>query len=390
MLLIPYGTDAPVYHMPIATGVTIGINVVVFILQCVIQGDTYELTDMLVMNFGELNPIRWFTCVYAHGGVMHLLGNMSFLFIFGIIVEGKIGWWRFVLLYNALGYIASVLIAIVMIWSSGGSALGATCAIFGLMAVAMVWAPENEIQMMFFTVFFLRPIYLTLEVSVLALAFFFIALNLVIAFFSEFEMSSETAHLLGVVPGLVAGCAFVVLRQVDCDGYDLIAILRGKRGERVKTIQQEQEEAAEAEEEERREKEEFDNGWKTIQRYLNDGHFDMATKRFEMLKRKNPGLVMPEQWYVQLIRGHSTDGLHNEKSARLMEEYLQNYETLKVPVTLNLARFYIVEQERPRKGIGFLKGIKASALDQRQAKTFNALAKHAKRLIADGVIELDD
>ena len=42
-----------------------------------------------------VHPLQWFSNLFMHGGIMHLLGNMVFLWVFGIIVEGKLGWWAF-------------------------------------------------------------------------------------------------------------------------------------------------------------------------------------------------------------------------------------------------------------------------------------------------------
>ena len=99
--IFPTGSDAPLRHWPIATGVTIAINVVFFTLQLAAPG----FTDDFMLQYGTVDPLTWLTAAYLHADLSHLMGNMMFLFIYGLVVEGKIGWWRFFLVYNALSLI---------------------------------------------------------------------------------------------------------------------------------------------------------------------------------------------------------------------------------------------------------------------------------------------
>lgn len=385
-MLIPWGTDAPIYHYPFATIGIVVTNVFVFIFQVAFP----DLTDVLAMEYGRLNPIQWLTAIYAHGGVCHLLGNMLFLGIFGLVVEGKIGWWRFLIMYNLIGIIASFLIALIMLPHSSGGALGASCAIFGTMAVAMIWAPENKIFIKWILLVFYRPCIFDFEVSVLLLSFYYIATNFFFATMHGFEMSSETAHLLGVLPGIVFGVGMIVYRQVDCEGYDLLAVMRGKRGVRTKTTQQENEEKIAVQTEQARIETEYQNGMNRCIEYMKAGHYEMARKRFDVIRKIKPGIKMPEKWLVEMIRDASAGGKDNENSVALMQDYLKNYSKFRVQMTLRISRHLIVGEERPRKALERLGLIRNEKMSSKQVAVFNALAKQAKKQIADGVIELDE
>ena len=129
-IIIPTGTDAPIYHLPIMTGVTIAVNVLVGIIQLLVPG----FTEQFMITYGNFHPYTWLTAAYLHADFGHLFGNMIFLFIYGVIVEGKVGWWRFALIYNASAILASMMIAILTIFGTGG-ALGASCAIYSMMAI---------------------------------------------------------------------------------------------------------------------------------------------------------------------------------------------------------------------------------------------------------------
>lgn len=385
-LLLPWSTDAPIYHWPIATGVIIGVNVVVFVLQLLIP----DLTDVLIMNYGELNPLTWITAVYAHAGFAHIIGNMIFLFTFGIVVEGKIGWWRFAILYNLIGFLASMLIALIMYFAGDGGGLGASCAIFGTMTIAMIWAPENEISIKGILVIFFRPYIFDFDISILAVAFWYIGSNFFFAAISGFAMSSEVAHLLGVLPAAVLGVAMILLRWVDCEGFDLVARLRGRRGVRVKTVQQEAADKKHVAEEKERVAQEYQTGMKMCVSYLNAGHYEMAQKRFDAIRKLKPGLVMPEKWLVKLIKAATSDGEDTAKSVSLMREYLKHYQPLRVTMTLRIARFLTTNEERPRKAIKELAQIRSKKMTKQQAAAYNSIAKQAKAMVADGVIELDE
>jgi len=61
------------------------------------------------------------TGIFLHGGWMHLLGNMWFLFIFGDNVEDDLGHWRYTIFYLASGVLASL--AFVFLNARGEEAL---------------------------------------------------------------------------------------------------------------------------------------------------------------------------------------------------------------------------------------------------------------------------
>ena len=97
-MIIPWGTDAPIYHRPIATIGIIVVNVLAFLLFP--YQDHEEWT--LVLGDG-LHPLQWVTNIFMHAGFFQLAGNMLFLWTFGLVVEGKLGWWAFLLVYLGLG-----------------------------------------------------------------------------------------------------------------------------------------------------------------------------------------------------------------------------------------------------------------------------------------------
>ena len=98
MPLIPINTDAPLYHFPYATIGLIVVNTVCFVATGFGMND--RLQEPWLLQYGDgLNPLEWIPAAFAHGGFMHLIGNMFFLWGFGLVVEGKLGWRIFIPLY---------------------------------------------------------------------------------------------------------------------------------------------------------------------------------------------------------------------------------------------------------------------------------------------------
>ena len=59
---------------------------------------------------GRLHPIQWVTHNFLHYDVLHLAGNMLFLWSFGIVVEGKLGAFKFLMTYLAIGTLHGALV----------------------------------------------------------------------------------------------------------------------------------------------------------------------------------------------------------------------------------------------------------------------------------------
>ena len=269
--MIPISTDAPIYHYPIATGAMIVINVVCFIAFCANptppdvslqapDGQVFKNEDELdhelqrfnndeaiqvfveslkpkkkqggwvstfSVEFGTFQPWQWLTNNFMHAGWMHLIGNMVFLWAFGLIVEGKVGPYLFSLLYLGIGTLYGFVLqlsSIVIGWE--GEALGASAAIFGLLALCVAWAPANEFTIVSW--FGMQP--QMFEISILMYGFFFLAQELIFFGLQGFIMSSELLHIMGFVVALPIGLGMVRLGYVDCEGWDLFSFLNGKTG----------------------------------------------------------------------------------------------------------------------------------------------------------------
>jgi hypothetical protein len=95
------------------------------------------------------------TSMFLHSGLMHILGNMLFLWIFGDNVEDEFGHFFYLLFYLACG-IGSGLLHVLFNLNSHIPAIGASGAISGVMGAYIVLFPRAKVLTFFFI--FLIPI----------------------------------------------------------------------------------------------------------------------------------------------------------------------------------------------------------------------------------------
>ncbi len=82
--MIPLGTDAPIYHYPFMTVALIVANVIAFASTG--AGMAMDSAQQYVLSHGNwLQPTQWVTSNFIHGGFGHLIGNMIFLWGFGLL-----------------------------------------------------------------------------------------------------------------------------------------------------------------------------------------------------------------------------------------------------------------------------------------------------------------
>jgi len=166
--MIPLKDINPTRTFPFVNIALILVNVVVFVYQVTLAPHAYKVFVLANATVPAripaflaghtsaqlaLEPL--FTSMFLHGGWMHLLGNMLFLYIFGDNVEDVFGHVGYLFFYVFCG-IGSGLIHVLFNWHSAIPALGASGAISGVMGAYAVYFPHNKILTFFFI--FLIPI----------------------------------------------------------------------------------------------------------------------------------------------------------------------------------------------------------------------------------------
>jgi membrane associated rhomboid family serine protease len=171
--VFPLHDDNPTETFPLFT---IGIIVACVLVWILVQGagTSQELLDGSICSLGAIpgeitgravgrgpcppGGLTWPTLVtsmFLHGGWMHLIGNMWFLWIFGNNVEDSMGRFRFLVFYLLTGLVAAGT-QILLNPTSPLPTVGASGAIAGVMGAYIVLYPRARVATLFFFIIFFR------------------------------------------------------------------------------------------------------------------------------------------------------------------------------------------------------------------------------------------
>jgi len=154
--MIPLRSSERVYSRTVVTGTLIAINTVIFLYQFTLG---YRV-DQFVTTWGivpdDLRLITLLTSMFLHGGWMHLLGNMLFLWVFGRNLEDLIGGGRFLIFYLVCGLVAAVVQVVANPYARVPT-IGASGAIAGVMGAYLIKFPRSQIDtLVLLFIFFTR------------------------------------------------------------------------------------------------------------------------------------------------------------------------------------------------------------------------------------------
>ncbi|MHC4473533.1 MAG: rhomboid family intramembrane serine protease [Planctomycetota bacterium] len=200
-MIIPIKTDAVQYYHPFGTLGAILANIVIFSLTGPVARE-----EFWILQYGTVLPWQWITSAFGHADLGHLFWNMVFLWFFGQIVEGRLGWLRFLAIYLGMAAAEGLITQTIMLGSGpakpGYGALGASGVIYGLMVIACFWSPRDHITCVFM-LFFLIPFLRLFQCRVKTFALVYVGLDLTFVLLFGFEMGTSLLHVLGALVGLV-------------------------------------------------------------------------------------------------------------------------------------------------------------------------------------------
>ncbi len=142
---LPIGTTRPCWRAPWVTYLLILLNIAVYGLQIV-------LGDRMPEGFvpAHPNPLMWVLSTFMHGGILHLAGNMLFLWLFATIAEDVLGPGVLVGFYFAANFGASLLHGLMGAVAAPGElevpVIGASGAIAGIMGLAAVCFMKTKVR----------------------------------------------------------------------------------------------------------------------------------------------------------------------------------------------------------------------------------------------------
>ncbi len=93
--------------------------------------------------------------MFLHGGWLHLIGNMTYLYIFSDNIEDKLGKFKFIIFYISCGVFAALCQALIDV-NSEIPMIGASGAISGILGAYLILFPKKEIKVFFWFFIFIK------------------------------------------------------------------------------------------------------------------------------------------------------------------------------------------------------------------------------------------
>jgi len=214
--MIPLRAENPSRSVPFVNITLILANISVFIYQnFVVPGGAeplfsrlgcipYEFTHFVDINPPALVPVPLtiLTAMFMHGGWIHLLSNMLYLWIFGDNIEDTLGHLKYLSFYVLCGVIAS-LFHIFTNLNSQVPSLGASGAIAGVMGAYMLLFPKARIKTLLILVIFIRVV----RIPAIIMLGYWILIQ-ILSGFAEFGSRTGSgiawfAHIGGFIAGFI-------------------------------------------------------------------------------------------------------------------------------------------------------------------------------------------
>ena len=215
--MIPLHDSRPSRRFPLVTRLLLGLNIVLWLYVLTLSrtpGAAEAFYDRYAFDWtafsaalvhGQLSIdalLPLITHLFLHGGWLHLLGNMLYLWIFGDNVEDALGSAPFLLFYLLCGSVAAIGQGLV----SSGPLVGASGAIAGVLGAYLLLYPTARIATLVFLGIFISVIELP---SIIVIGMFIVlqiiegVAELRLAVHPATQQVAYFAHIFGFVAGLV-------------------------------------------------------------------------------------------------------------------------------------------------------------------------------------------
>lgn len=235
--MFPIGDDnSDRTTVPLVNYLFIGINILVFVLlQGLGSNDAFsyafslvpkEITEGIDLSgiqvvrdaFGNTGEVRHYptplpvyfnflSSMFMHGDIMHIFGNMLFLWIFGDNLENLLGHIRFAAFYIACG-LAAALAQIIMDSDSVIPMLGASGAISGVLGGYVLLFPQRQVRALIFNFLTTVPAFVAIGI--------WIAYQLIVGYLTPAGTGgvAYAAHIGGFIAGVALVKLFAIGRTV--------------------------------------------------------------------------------------------------------------------------------------------------------------------------------
>ncbi len=211
---IPLGDNVLTKTKPVLTYVIISICIVVFIMQFINENilTTFGLYPSDVSS-GQVYQL--ITYAFLHGGILHILGNMIFLYIFAKTIEDQLGRLKFLSLYF-LGAVVSGIFYMATTAHKDIPCVGASGAISAVIGAYLILFPKAKIRFGLFHPFTMQKIGDT-QISCIYYILFWIVMNFILGALQSTGVEVSIAywgHIGGFICGVIFAEVYKNLRRV--------------------------------------------------------------------------------------------------------------------------------------------------------------------------------
>lgn len=181
---------------PVLTYAIIALNIIFYVYTAILSGDFIVINDYVIRDYGQcnlfvLNGSYWqlFTAMFVHVNIVHLLGNMFFLLIFGLRAEELFSVQEYFAVYFLSGLAGNLLTLLFGPFMVSAGASGAIFGVFGACTIYIKRAVGQSIM------------------GALLFSFFLLMMN-------SGGDTNNLAHFGGLVVGLLIGYALASRRKL--------------------------------------------------------------------------------------------------------------------------------------------------------------------------------
>lgn len=211
-MLLPLRTDSPLRTTPYMNWAIIAANVLVFALQKI--KPSVEPGMELYANAPTL--VSFISYAFLHANLLHLVGNMLFLYIFGNNVNDKMGHIGFLLFYlggavfSALGYLTT---------TSQGAMIGASGAVWAVTGAYLVLFPRAHVTVVYYFILIGR-------LDLPSWAFVLLQAAWDVINLARETQVAHSAHIAGALYGFGVSLALAAAYLLPRDQFDLWALIK--------------------------------------------------------------------------------------------------------------------------------------------------------------------
>ena len=217
MFFFPISDVNATKNKPIISWIILVCCILIFICQKYLG---YHFEQKTILSFGMIPSVLFnikqlsddlaivpaymtlISSMFLHGGWMHLIGNMTYLYIFGDNIVDVLGKFKFIIFYISCGIFAGLGQALIDVHSEIPM-IGASGAISGILGAYLILFPKKDIKVFFWFFIFIKIFRIP--------AMYVIGCWIFIQFFSLNNSDESNIAYLAHIGGFIAGIILIII-----------------------------------------------------------------------------------------------------------------------------------------------------------------------------------